>query len=95
MPCKNGHIRPSDDIREPAMPGMALISGWGSLAVQKIAIMRSASEVIRGIPVQIATHGPDRYSEARNWSSSEESRFKSFGSQGGKRRWPLRTKYCG
>jgi hypothetical protein len=25
--AKNGHIRPSNDIREPAMPGMALISG--------------------------------------------------------------------
>ena len=50
MPCKNGHIRPSNDIREPAMSGMALISGQGSLAVQKFAIIRSASDVIRGIP---------------------------------------------
>jgi hypothetical protein len=50
MPCKNGHIRLSNDIREPAMPGIALISGRGSLAVQKIAMIRSASEVIRGIP---------------------------------------------
>jgi len=50
MQCKNRHIRPSNDIREPAMPGMALISGQGSLAAQKIAIIRSASEVIRGIP---------------------------------------------
>jgi len=38
------------------MPGMALISGQCSLAVQKIAIIRSASEVIRGIPVE----GPSR-----------------------------------
>jgi len=50
MQCKNRHIRPSNDIREPAMPGMALISGQGALAAQKIAIIRSASEVIRGIP---------------------------------------------
>jgi hypothetical protein len=36
------------------MPGMALISGQGSLAVQKIAIIRSASEVIWGIPVNVS-----------------------------------------
>jgi hypothetical protein len=42
--AKMVYIRPSNDIREPAMPGVALILGQGSLAVQKIAIVRSASE---------------------------------------------------
>ena len=64
MPCKNDHIRPSNDIREPAMPGMALISGQGSLAVQKITIIRSTSEVIRGIPANNSAHRRRGYAQS-------------------------------
>src|SRR5262249_18037770 len=53
--------RPSNAMQKPAMPEVALISGWGLLGSPENRYKLPTSEFIRGIAVQLSLLSPDKH----------------------------------